>query len=820
MTTIFFHDMSGSTGDVYEYHELSLKIYNDYVKNKEHIIVGWDDTFKVLSDTEYLNICNNRKGFGGTYTSAIGSYLSNLNSTIDLEIIILTDGQVDIGDISCCDNLVSKLKLNITSVKSYISAYNANLSVLTPFLRGSWSSEVFHDNQQGQLKCIYSLNQIERQKLMDIVKTATTEEEINNIFDKLFDMITSMTMGKTSGDANLRNDILVMANRIKQNVKSKLSKSICLEIYENELKKNKSVSVDIMTNLVNYYNKSFNGNTFQNKIDLLLQLCDGKLSHIFDPTQIRAQALNRVTIQTTNITQDQINQINDIPTNIKPIDCPIMLDSSPNMVLLIKQCQPIFNQIEKKTQDSIMLNTFYSHNCRNLIKQRLDHYMSLEAYTLLETSKSPMTNSPLVGCIVLGSDDLSVKATNYIIGQMVLGKSGIIGNPDIWFYTIYNLVKSGELPWLLEILPALESQMKYRLLNSKCTISMSGLANNVQLKSNLASSIYFTLSQPLFIKNKEESSFPNFSSSAQHMLNLLELCEYKFQNDNLYKYIKIINICSRLIYDVKQLHIEQFHNKYEALFNPYYHMQLDKLSKEYKDFVIENNMYYEYVPFDYIDNYGKPEYSQKMSDEDKVLYYNLSKLIESENETTFNLDIDINNLDKFYKIPEKRTQSWKIYDYQIKPIDIVICRNTMRPYTYIRNTHWKDCFDKYYNTKQIKIFSQSEERKPLGEIFSGCKYFAEFVSRFGIYPNINDLILYSYNIVKNTQHKHNTLPRLEFFESIINEYAFTKDIPIVDFVKLYEKSRNRDIRFNLEQNISTNIDLNKLKLDKIFNEDL
>ena len=75
------------------------------------------------------------------------------------------------------------------------------------------------------MKCIYSLNQKERQELMNIVKTATTEEEINNVFDKLFDMITSMTMGKTSGDSELRNDILLMANRIKQNVKAKLSKS-------------------------------------------------------------------------------------------------------------------------------------------------------------------------------------------------------------------------------------------------------------------------------------------------------------------------------------------------------------------------------------------------------------------------------------------------------------------------------------------------------------------------------------------------------------------------------------------------------------------
>lgn len=49
-------------------------------------------------------------------------------------------------------------------------------------------------------------------------------------------------------------------------------------------------------------------------------MCDGKLSHMFDPTQIRSQALNRATVQTNNVTNEQMNEINDIPTNMKPID--------------------------------------------------------------------------------------------------------------------------------------------------------------------------------------------------------------------------------------------------------------------------------------------------------------------------------------------------------------------------------------------------------------------------------------------------------------------------------------------------------------------
>lgn len=821
-TTIFFHDMSGSTQGGQKYHELSLKIYNEQVKNKNHIIVGWDDKYKVLDDNTYINMCYMREGYNGTLTSQIGKYLSTLNTTNSLELIIITDGQVDISDIAKCDSYISNLKLDIKKVTAYISYHSANCSVLAPFMRGSLDCEIFHDNHT-QIKSIYTLHQKERNKLMEIVKTATTEEEINAVFDKLIDMVTSITMGKSTGDSNLRNDILVMANRIKQNVKSNLSKCNQLEAFEKDLEDNKSVNIQTAQNLYTFYKDSFNGNDFQSKINTLLQMCDGKLSHMFDPTQIRAQALNRATVKTNNLTNEQMNEINDIPTDMKPVDCPIMLIDSPNMVLMIKSGTPIFEQIEKKTQDSIMLNTFYSHNCRDLIKQRLDHYMSLEAYTALETIKSPMTNSNLCGCLVLGTDPLSVKATNHTIGQMVLGKSGLIGNADIWFYTIYNLVKSGDLPWLNDILPNLEAQMKYRLLNSKCTLSMSGLVPHIQLKSNLANSLYFTLMQPLFIKNKEESSFPNFSGSVQHMLSLLSLCGYIFQNENLYKYFKIINICSRIVYDVKQLHIEPFHNKYDALFQPYYQVKLEKLSQEYKDYVLQSGTYYEYIPFDSLQS-GIPQYAQKFTDEEKVLYYNLSKLIQSESITTFSLDIDIDNLEYFYKVPTKRENSWKLYDYStIKDDNAVICRQTMRPWTYIGNVHWKDGFISTYNSdnhmKSSDIFSDTPERRPLGQVFSGVKYYAEFVTRFGIYPNVDDLILYSYNIVKNSQYAHYALPCMEFMDDTINMYEFTKDISVVNFVNLYERSRNRDNRLYMEtksDNDNGNNILQNLNLDKII----
>ena len=283
------------------------------------------------------------------------------------------------------------------------------------------------------------------------------------------------------------------------------------------------------------------------------------------------------------------------------------------------------------------------------------------------------------------------------------------------------------------------------------------------------------------------------------MLSLLKLCDYSFQNENLYKYFKIINICSRLVYDVKQLHIEQFHNKYDALFQPYYQVLLERLSQEYRNYVIQNNAYFEYVPFD-SGECGIPHYATQFTAEEKVLYYNLSKIIKSENITTFTLDIDINGLEYFYKVPTKRENSWKLYDYPITKLAVVvICKKTMRPFTYVGKTHWKDSFvNTYSKHNKNNIFSDTPERRPLGQVFSCTKYYADFVTRFGIYPNIDDIILYCYNMVKNSQYAHNALPCMEFMNDVISMYKFTKDISFVDFINLHEKSRNCENRFYIE----------------------
>ena len=199
-------DISGSTSNCTPFHQTSRNIYNN-IKDYPHIIIGWDHDFRILSDLEYLEIVTGKRGFGSTQTSAIANGLQTLPPG-NLHIIILTDGGVDITDIKLCDSVMSKVtaRHKILSVTAYISSIGpVNCSVLAPFLRGEWSSLVLHDRQNNtELTKVHSINTKERSELLGLVKTATTEEQINAIYDQFVTLLTAMTMGKSSGDPEMR----------------------------------------------------------------------------------------------------------------------------------------------------------------------------------------------------------------------------------------------------------------------------------------------------------------------------------------------------------------------------------------------------------------------------------------------------------------------------------------------------------------------------------------------------------------------------------------------------------------------------------------
>ena len=650
------------------------------------------------------------------------------------------------------------------------------------------------------------MDQVERKRVLEIMKTATTQSEIDSVFDKLFEIVTAMTMGKTKGDPELRSQILDLMQRIKQNVKSTHSENQIVLTYLDTLNSEKSVSTECISDIYNFYNSNVNGGDFQKKIDSLLHLCDGKMANVFDPAAIRQAMIQRVsTIAPTVDGAVEIIQ-ETVQPHVSPVECPILLDDDvQNICVFIPQSTPLLNDLSKGDIDWIISNTFSAKRFGQNLKARIGHSVSLEAYKILldktysEYPADPFTNLETIGCFVLGADPVSVKVTNNGIARLITGGNKIIGNPDIWFYTIYSMIKNGEIPWLADYEEMFRRQMVYRLLNSKAVLSMSGLANHVQLSGNLASALYFTLSQPLFIKDNTQSSYPIFSSSTQDMLALLSMVEYELpEKPRLMQYYEVVKTLGNLVNQVKDLHIEMFRTKHQCKVQNHMIINLDELTPAFAEYVKQNKWLHTYILLDSVDE------AHLVGD---TLEYNLSNLIQTEGVKTFSIPIDIMNIDSYFKPQStQKIQNWPVSSMKTMSeyYKIQICPKTMRPYTFTpAKVHWKKNYTNIVTShasfEASELFDSTPECRPSKLVFSGDKYYAEFVNQFGFYPTKNDFITYCFNKVRNGQYNIQTLPIINYTDGITRYNSVTQNTSPADFCKLHEASRDRERRVQMEQ---------------------
>jgi hypothetical protein len=793
--TIIFHDMSGSTANVTGYFDLAIKITRGLIGEGINVYaVGWNtDTIVFPTVDTYLSFCYDKVGSDGTLTSSIGKFLKNPSLKIpigsDVDLIIFTDGAVDIADIQKCDNEMKECKYVIKNMKAYIYNYNdVNCSVLAPFMRGDWTCSVFRHYNNSETK-IYSMSQTDRSRLFETIKTATTQVEVDEVFDKLSGMIASITMGKTQGDPELRNDILKLADRIKQNIKSSFSSNSEFEAFENELSTNGVCSVDTMLKLSQKYQTSINGTDFQSKINSLLKICDGTLSNLFNISDIRAQSLDRSSAAVKQASPEELEKImTETMPNVSIANCPITLDTSPNIVVFIRTGDPVFTTADKKVQDMIITNGFMTHILSDKIKERMDGYISLEAYLQLpDNTISPLSNAKSVACMVLGADPESVKATDYAIAQLTRGNDTVVGNRDLWFHTIYKMVENGDMPWLTDVLPMFRNQMIYRLKNSFTTISMSGLVNHTQARTTLANALYYTICQPAFNKDVKTSSFPIFAGSNVYIQNLINLVGYKLPTDNLIYYYTVIRTLSRLVSECKSMHIEQFRVKYDC--SVYRSVPIIDLTPEFEEFVKNTGQYFERILVDSTD---------QDATEISNLDYNLSLLVTSENLKTFDIDINFDDIMTYYNPIFPNYPTWKLYTQPLGTHKLSICPATMRPWTYVNNKHWKDQFIETF-TGNVKAFSDTEERRPMGEVFSGVKYYGNFVEKFKFFPTRDDFLLFCFNAVRKCENSHYTIPCDYFCDVVVDTYnSIIGDTTPAQFINILASSMNRSKRIELE----------------------
>ena len=110
----------------------------------------------------------------------------------------------------------------------------------------------------------------------------------------------------------------------------------------------------------------------------------------------------------------------------------------------------------------------------------LDHPVSLRAFKSAAESghpfdASPMTRRPVRGGLCLGLSEEHCRATTWALDQAITGGKRI-GNADLWFAVVWQLVESGgAAAWLPRAaVEAMRAQIAWRLQHHTSFIALTG----------------------------------------------------------------------------------------------------------------------------------------------------------------------------------------------------------------------------------------------------------------------------------------------------------------------------------------------------------
>jgi hypothetical protein len=127
------YDASGSTANCTFYHQQTQRIVAELPRDSTRILM-WDNSHKVITHRELLDINNSKQGFGGTYSDQIARYIHSID--FHGHLVIISDGEVGSHSIDACGNILGN-EYKFESVTAHLIGSNVNLSITCPFTRAS-----------------------------------------------------------------------------------------------------------------------------------------------------------------------------------------------------------------------------------------------------------------------------------------------------------------------------------------------------------------------------------------------------------------------------------------------------------------------------------------------------------------------------------------------------------------------------------------------------------------------------------------------------------------------------------------------------------
>jgi hypothetical protein len=763
------YDCSGSTGVYYNnielvsfYHTKTQNIERTLLDGKNVIRTRWDDYIVQITQKELEIINKSKKGYDGTNPEVLVDYIINKNFHGNL--VLITDGQIGSDIIKRCSAKLKEWKFKkvfiyLIQTNSY---NNIQESVSCAFVRNSpHTIEIYNTN--GTLK--QDVINITHQSfsILNNIESITNEDEFMSSVPILDNLLMSVNMG-TLGDSKLKNDLVKLKNRIIKNKSNNTA-----EVSEiSDL-----ISNPNLKNLERVWKLYYYGNVseWEKKINKYISWCSGSLLNSFDRSQINRE-INTPIIQSES---PQIIELLETNENSIVSECPILLDSSCNLMILIRKKDSLFSHLHDKDIKDLLtncpLNAFNIPNVLIYIKGLLDNVISIEAYKeLIEygiSEKSPLTKEEIIGGICLGSHESHVKFSNSVM-RKAFTNDKCLGNIDIWFALIYLMVKKNFITHLNDYIPNIYEHMIYRLNNSTTYMCLSGLPTYPTYRVPLKISLWSILSASKITDNPKQEPVRlhlSYTSEILHLLHIVRL----YVPEGVEEYINRLHCLRFLLNRKKKGDKEEIENTVEALKYNFIQISNGKFifidgipTKEQRRLVLKK----------------LPDIYDYLSSED-IMYLNT---ICDKNKSECDINYNIKTK------PDVITFGAKNWEYEAKmPYNKVnICEATCRPY--------------YYVDGGKKWIEKAKEVYGDGNLISMNQIFGSYICKNKKYPSEEEFLIYLSEYFQRRNKK--TLPICinQFLNELYEEYKeIMEKVKVEEFIIRWTNSSEIKNRIEIER---------------------
>ena len=780
-TTAVGYDCSASTGfsQSANYHLQTQQIVKD-LNSETTLFIRWDDTYKIISKVDLEEINKNKRGFGGTSPHTLFQFLKDIGFKGDL--IFISDGQISPDSALVCSKLLMIWKFNKVYVNLISTGGIINESVSCALTRNSPHEIKIYKNLHSDIPTdSISVNNEDFNFVFNIDSINSIEEFLTQK-EPIKNVLFSVNSG-IEGNKILHKKLVELKNKLIKSESKSFSKNAdnpISRLIESFNRQNLSpIELDNVWKM--YYKiEDDDTNDWKKLIDKFISWCSGDLIYSFDRNKISNREASAV--KEPVIPSESVAILEEKFDDLK-LTCPITLSDTSSMILLMKKNgSSVFDNLPTNIRDSLIncpLNALRNKGILNYIRSLMDCAISIEAYKdLVEygmSDKSPLTRNQIFGGLCLGKDKSHIQATNSTLRYILTGGKSL-GNIDMWFVVIYFIIKrESDDYYLKDYLPMIEEHLKYRLMNSKSYMCLSGLPTyptyQVPLGLALWCSVMATTSNLSLITDAKNDPIRLHLSYSNDIIDLLNII-------NIHVPSKLINHINRLktlryfLLEVKKGKTEtlKLKNLVDALsYNAIETLDLWVLiDGEPSDLQISN---------------VRSKFPIVCQDLSNTEIKDILELCDS-NKTEADIYLPYN-----YDIKPFRktiTKNWK-FGNKVPYFKVNISPKTCRPYYNIIDNGQK----KIWIDKASEIYGDT--------LFSTNEFFGTYVLENKKYPTKSEFFnyLFTYYFSRNTK----TLPICveQFVNEVFNEYQEILDtINPEIFVERWKSSVCKDIRKKME----------------------